>query len=90
MMLEAYEVSIQYGPDYLIPKPFDARVLIWEASAVAGCSGRGFKLIQIRLQTYREQLESRLGLLVQSCGPSLTGPSGSQGIVFSEGEDFLP
>ncbi|MEE3083051.1 MAG: malic enzyme-like NAD(P)-binding protein, partial [Candidatus Thermoplasmatota archaeon] len=27
--------QIQFGADYLIPKPFDARVLIWEASAVA-------------------------------------------------------
>ena len=26
---------MQYGPDYIIPKPFDHRVLIWEASAVA-------------------------------------------------------
>ena len=32
-VVEAYDgVRIQYGPDYLIPKPFDARVLIWEAS----------------------------------------------------------
>ena len=27
--------QMQFGPEYLIPKPFDARVLIWEASAVA-------------------------------------------------------
>ena len=29
----AYEgEQIQFGPDYIIPKPFDARVLIWEES----------------------------------------------------------
>ena len=27
--------QMQFGAEYLIPKPFDARVLIWEASAVA-------------------------------------------------------
>ncbi len=26
---------LQFGREYLIPKPFDPRVLIWEASAVA-------------------------------------------------------
>ncbi len=25
----------EFGPDYIIPKPFDPRVLVWEASAVA-------------------------------------------------------
>jgi malate dehydrogenase (oxaloacetate-decarboxylating)(NADP+) len=29
---------LQFGPDYLIPKPFDPRVLMWEASAGC-CSG---------------------------------------------------
>jgi len=28
-------VELKYGPDYVIPKPFDPRVLVWEASAVA-------------------------------------------------------
>ena len=27
--------QMSFGPEYMIPKPFDARVLIWEASAVA-------------------------------------------------------
>jgi malate dehydrogenase (oxaloacetate-decarboxylating)(NADP+) len=27
--------KFQFGPDYIIPKPFDPRVLVWEASAVA-------------------------------------------------------
>ena len=32
----AYGVErLKFGPDYLIPKPFDPRVLVWEASAVA-------------------------------------------------------
>ena len=32
----AYGVArLKFGPDYLIPKPFDPRVLVWESSAVA-------------------------------------------------------
>ena len=27
--------SFEYGREYLIPKPFDPRVLVWEAVAVA-------------------------------------------------------
>jgi malate dehydrogenase (oxaloacetate-decarboxylating)(NADP+) len=32
----AYGVErLKVGPDYIIPKPFDPRVLVWEAAAVA-------------------------------------------------------
>lgn len=92
-VLEAYEgVSIQYGPDYLIPKPFDARVLIWEASAVAQAAvEEGVSRIDLDsfdLQTYREQLESRLGL-TRSVMRSVINRAKRdlQRIVFSEGED---
>src|SRR5581483_8283672 len=35
-VLRAYSVErIEFGREYIIPKPFDPRVLIWEASAVA-------------------------------------------------------
>ena len=35
-MLRAYGVDrLEFGREYIIPKPFDPRVLIWEASAVA-------------------------------------------------------
>ena len=92
-VLEAYEgVSIQYGPDYLIPKPFDARVLIWEASAVAQAAvDEGVSRIDpdsFDLQTYREQLESRLGL-TRSVMRSVINRAKRdlQRIVFSEGED---
>ena len=37
----AYGVErLKFGPDYLIPKPFDPRVLVWEASAVAEAAMR--------------------------------------------------
>nr|NIM58913.1 NADP-dependent malic enzyme [Candidatus Aminicenantes bacterium] len=38
-VIQAYgNQKIKFGPDYIIPKPFDPRVLIWEASAVAGAA----------------------------------------------------
>jgi len=53
---------LEFGPDYIIPKPFDPRVLIWEASAVAQAAidtGVAEKIIDI--EEYRDQLEARLG-----------------------------
>ena len=63
----AYDgATMQYGPDYIIPKPFDRRVLIWEASAVAEAAVQeGVAAVQseeFSLVAYREQLEARLGL----------------------------
>ena len=51
-----------FGPDYIIPKPFDPRVLIWEAGAVAKAA-MDTKVAQtpVDLEEYREVLESRLG-----------------------------
>jgi malate dehydrogenase (oxaloacetate-decarboxylating)(NADP+) len=59
----AYGVErLRFGRDYLIPKPFDRRVLTSEACAVAKAameSGVAQKTIDIA--QYREQLESLLG-----------------------------
>ncbi|MFZ3263263.1 MAG: NADP-dependent malic enzyme [Terriglobales bacterium] len=59
----AYGVErMKFGPDYLIPKPFDPRVLIWEASAVAEAAIKtGVARNPIPLDEYRNQLERRLG-----------------------------
>jgi len=59
----AYGVErLTFGPDYLIPKPFDPRVLIWEASAVAAAAMRtGVAQEPVNIEEYREQLERRLG-----------------------------
>lgn len=54
--------NLSFGPEYIIPKPFDPRVLIWESSAVAQAamdSGVAEKIIDI--DEYRDQLEARLG-----------------------------
>jgi malate dehydrogenase (oxaloacetate-decarboxylating)(NADP+) len=62
-VLKAYGIdTLTFGPDYLIPKPFDPRVLVWESSAVAEAAIRtGVARKQIDLNLYREQLASRLG-----------------------------
>jgi len=59
----AYGVErLKFGPEYLIPKPFDPRVLLWEAVAVAKAAMEsGVAQEPVNLSMYREQLERRLG-----------------------------
>ncbi len=54
--------ELRFGPDYIIPKPFDPRVLTWEAPAVARAAMEsGVARQQIDLDKYVEELEARLG-----------------------------
>jgi malate dehydrogenase (oxaloacetate-decarboxylating)(NADP+) len=59
----AYGVDrLKFGNDYIIPKPFDPRVLVWEAAAVANAAMEtGVAQNPVDLAEYREQLEKRLG-----------------------------
>jgi len=63
-VIKAYgDRPLQFGKDYIIPKPFDSRVLIWEASAVAKAavdSGVARQPID-DFDRYRENLEGLLG-----------------------------
>ena len=62
-VLAAYDVpSLQFGPDYIIPKPFDPRVLLWIAPAVAQAAAEsGVARRPIAdLKGYRERLERKL------------------------------
>ncbi len=55
--------SFKFGPEYLIPKPFDPRVLLWVAPAVAKAamdSGVAQKAID-NFNTYRDRLEAYQG-----------------------------
>ena len=62
-VLRAYGVErLEFGREYIIPKPFDPRVLIWEASAVAQAAmDTGVAQQPVDIKQYREELESRLG-----------------------------
>jgi malate dehydrogenase (oxaloacetate-decarboxylating)(NADP+) len=54
--------SVKFGPDYLIPFPFDPRVLLWVAPAVAWAAvASGVAKEFIDVEDYRNQLEARLG-----------------------------
>jgi malate dehydrogenase (oxaloacetate-decarboxylating)(NADP+) len=59
----AYGVeNMEFGREYIIPKPFDSRVLTWVAPAVARAAMEsGVAQIQVDLEEYREELERRLG-----------------------------
>lgn len=63
VVLRAYGLeSLRYGRDYLIPKPFDPRVLLWVAPAVAQAAiDSGVATGPLDRDAYRAKLESRLG-----------------------------
>jgi malate dehydrogenase (oxaloacetate-decarboxylating)(NADP+) len=59
----AYEGrQLHFGREYLIPTPFDQRVLLWEASAVAQAAmDTGVARKPLDIEEYKRQLEARLG-----------------------------
>ena len=59
---QAYQVKeLSFGPDYIIPKPLDHRVLEWEAHAVAQAAMQtGVARKQIDLQTYSKELKNNM------------------------------
>jgi malate dehydrogenase (oxaloacetate-decarboxylating)(NADP+) len=63
MVSRAYgDAELRFGPEYIIPKPFDPRVLTWEAPAVARAAMEsGVARVEIDLDQYRDELEARLG-----------------------------
>jgi len=55
--------KIEFGKEYIIPKPFDPRVLLWEAPAVAEAAmftGVAKNPI-LDFEEYKDKLEARLG-----------------------------
>ena len=54
--------DMRFGPDYIIPKPLDERVLLWEAPAVAMAAIKdGVARRTIDPEQYRAALEQRMG-----------------------------
>jgi malate dehydrogenase (oxaloacetate-decarboxylating)(NADP+) len=91
-VLHAYGVdSLKFGDEYIIPKPFDPRVLLWEAPAVAQAAMEtGVARKQINIDEYREQLAFRQGKGERIHNLILNRAKRSapkQRIVFSEGEE---
>ena len=89
-VLHAYNLtSLRFGRDYLIPKPFDPRVLVWESTAVAEAAMvSGVARREIDLDEYREQLSARLGAGRQVRRRLLNkAQANPKRIVFAEGEE---
>lgn len=91
-VLRAYGMdSMKFGRDYIIPKPLDPRVLLWEAPAVAKAAMEtGVARKKIDLDEYREQLAYRLGKGEQIRHFIMNKAKAGQGkkrVVFGEGEE---
>jgi len=90
-VMRAYGLErLRFGPDYLIPKPFDPRVLLWVAPAVAWAAvGSGVAGRVIDVDEYRAQLDARLGRAreVMRGLSTRVQQQDTQRIVFPEGED---
>ncbi len=86
----AYLVErIEFGREYIIPKPFDPRVLISEAAAVAAAAMEtGVAQVQVDLEQYREELERRLGKSREIMRVMIhKAKREPMRVVFPEGED---
>jgi len=89
-VLHAYDLeSLRFGPEYIIPKPFDPRVLLWESPAVAQAAMEsGVARITIDLEEYRHQLSLRQGKGMRVRQFILNKARQSpRRIVFGEGEE---
>ncbi|MBM4459316.1 MAG: NADP-dependent malic enzyme [Chloroflexi bacterium] len=91
-VLRAYGLeSLRFGVDYIVPKPLDPRLILWEAPAVAAAAmATGVAQRELNLDEYRDQLAFRLGkgeqirhFVMRSAQRS----GGDKRIVFAEGEE---
>ncbi|OGQ50520.1 MAG: malic enzyme [Deltaproteobacteria bacterium RIFCSPLOWO2_02_FULL_47_10] len=91
MVLKAYGLKkIKFGPEYIIPKPIDPRVLLWVAPAVAkaaidsGVARKPFKSVK----EYVESLDARLGKSREVMRPIINqAKTKLTSIVFPEGSN---
>jgi malate dehydrogenase (oxaloacetate-decarboxylating)(NADP+) len=82
--------QFRFGPEYIIPKPFDPRVLLWEAPAVARAAMEsGVARIPISdFEAYRDSLEARLGKSREVMRVFIhKAQKAPKRIVFPEGEE---
>lgn len=91
-VLRAYGLdSLKFGPEYIVPKPLDPRVILWESPAVAKAAMEtGVARKTIDLDEYRAQLAFRQGhgeqvrYFIMNKAKSATP---KKRIVFAEGEE---
>lgn len=89
-VLRAYNLtSLEFGPDYIIPKPVDPRVLVWVAPAVAQAAMEsGVARTEIDIEEYKECLAARFDksreikrFVIQKA------TSAPKRVVYTEGEE---
>ncbi|HXT98296.1 MAG TPA: NADP-dependent malic enzyme [Polyangia bacterium] len=89
---EAYDVrAFRFGPDYIIPKPFDTRVLWWCAPAVAEAAMKsGAARLTLDLEEYRERLQRRIGGTQHTIMRQIVqrAKSAPKRIVFPDGDNI--
>jgi malate dehydrogenase (oxaloacetate-decarboxylating)(NADP+) len=91
-VLSAYGLeNLKFGSDYIIPKPLDPRVMIWESPAVAKAAMEsGVARIDVDLDEYRQRLTFRQGMGQQIryyiMNKAKSAPTKKR-VVFAEGEE---
>jgi malate dehydrogenase (oxaloacetate-decarboxylating)(NADP+) len=91
-VLRAYgEESMKFGREYIIPKPLDPRVLLWEAPAIAktametGVARRTLDIDEYRQQlAYRQGSGQRVRYFIMN---KARASGGKKRIAFAEGEE---
>jgi malate dehydrogenase (oxaloacetate-decarboxylating)(NADP+) len=91
-VLRAYGLdSLKFGREYIIPKPLDPRVLLWESPAVAEMAMKtGVARRTIDIDEYREQLAFRQGKGEQVryfFQNKARASGGTKRVAFAEGEE---
>ncbi|WP_226010488.1 NADP-dependent malic enzyme [Halomicrobium salinisoli] len=89
-VVKAYgDQPLQFGPDYIIPKPVDPRVLFEVTPAVAEAAMEsGVARTSLDMDTYVETLEARLGKSREMMRVVLNkAKSDPKRVVLSEGDD---
>lgn len=87
---QAYGVDrFTFGPEYIIPKPFDPRILVWESVAVAQAAVEsGVAQRDLDVEAYTRQLEERIGLSRAVMRPVMRyAKRVTRKIVFPEGDN---
>ncbi|MEF8976223.1 MAG: NADP-dependent malic enzyme, partial [Halapricum sp.] len=89
-VVKAYgDDPLQFGPEYIIPKPLDPRVLFQVTPAVAETAiESGCARTELDLETYVERLEARLGKSREMMRVVLNkAKSDPKRVVLAEGDD---
>ncbi|MFC7234640.1 NADP-dependent malic enzyme [Halosegnis marinus] len=89
-VVKAYgDGPLQFGPEYLIPKPLDTRVLFEVSAAVAEAAmASGVARVERDLDAYRDELEARLGKGREMMRTVLNKAKGEpKRVAFAEGTD---